>query len=96
MGQTLMFVIDVAMKNTPATFSVQRKTEEDAKAVYNQVLEALRSGHPVLLELTCEQQKGKAVAVLVNEISAVQISEKGAASSSGKAPGFFSMAESAK
>ncbi|MBW4657359.1 MAG: hypothetical protein KME15_01690 [Drouetiella hepatica Uher 2000/2452] len=87
-----MFIIDVTLKNTPVTLSVQRKSDEDAKALYQQVLEAMRSGHPATLELTCEQQTGKIVAILVNEISAVQVSEKsGAGSASGRPPGFFSL-----
>ena len=51
-----MFIIDVSLKNTPVTFSVQRKTAEDAEALYQQLLEALRSGHPAVMEFTCEHQ----------------------------------------
>jgi hypothetical protein len=89
-----MFVIDVTLKNTPVALSVQRKTEEDAKALYQQILEAIRSGNPVVLELTCEQQVGKTVGVLVSEISAVQVAEKsGTGAASGRPPGFFAIAE---
>lgn len=89
-----MFVIDVTLKNSPMTLSVQRKTEADARAVYQQVLEAVRSGNPVALELTCEQQVGKSIGVLVSEISAVQMTEKsGTATASGRPPGFFAIAE---
>lgn len=87
-----MYVIDVTLKNSPITLSVQRKTEEDAKAVYQQVLEAIRSGNSGTLELTCEQQIGKTVAVLVSEIAAVQMTEKsGTATASGRPPGFFTI-----
>jgi hypothetical protein len=85
-----MFVIDINLKGSPVALSVQRKTEEDAKAQYQQVLEAIRSGSPVTIELTCEQQVGKTFAVLVSEISAVQMAEKsGTGTASGRAPGFF-------
>ncbi|MBF2047411.1 MAG: hypothetical protein EDM05_039220 [Leptolyngbya sp. IPPAS B-1204] len=85
-----MFVIDLTLKNSPITLSVQRKAEADAKAVYQQVLDAVRTGNPVTLELTCEQQAGKAIGVLVSEIAAVQMAEKTAtATASGKPPGFF-------
>jgi hypothetical protein len=88
-----MFIIDVTLKNTPVALSVQRKSVEDAKAVYQQVMAAMQSGNPVTLELTCEQQAGKTIAVLVNEISAVQMSEKtSSATASGRPPGFFSLA----
>ncbi|MCU0525890.1 MAG: hypothetical protein MUF72_13795 [Elainella sp. Prado103] len=87
-----MYVIDVTLKNSPITLSVQRKAEEDAKGLYQQLLEALRTGNPTTLELTCEQQAGKIVAVLVNEIAAIQMAEKtGTATASGRPPGFFTM-----
>lgn len=89
-----MYMIDITLKNTPLALSVQRKNEEDAKALYRQILEAMKSGSPAILELTCEQQVGKTIGVLVNEISAVQMAEKsGTAAASGRPPGFFAMAE---
>ncbi|NJN56689.1 MAG: hypothetical protein HC840_03470 [Leptolyngbyaceae cyanobacterium RM2_2_4] len=84
-----MFIIDLTLKNTPLMLSVQRKSLDDAKAVYQQVLDAIRSGNPVILELTCEQMPEKTVGVLVSEISAVQISEKSSTTAaSGRPPGF--------
>lgn len=88
-----MFVIDITLKNTPLSLSVQRKTEEGAKALYQQILDAVRSGNPTLLELTCEQQVGKTIGVLTGEISAVQLAEKGTAAASGRPPGFFAIVE---
>ncbi|MGJ3253929.1 MAG: hypothetical protein ACFE0J_22775 [Elainellaceae cyanobacterium] len=89
-----MFIIDLTLKSAPVTFSVQRKSQDDADAVYKQVLEAISSGNPVVLELTCEQQPEKKIAVLVSEISAVQMFEKsGTAAASGRPPGFFALAE---
>lgn len=87
-----MFIIDLALKNTPSMLSVQRKTLEDAKTVYQQILDALRDGNPTVLEITCEQQPEKTIGVLVSEISAVQMSEKSSTgAASGRAPGFFAM-----
>lgn len=89
-----MFVIDVTLKNSPMTLSVQRKTEEDAKQLYKTILDAIRDGKPTILELTCEQQVGKTIGVLVNEISAVQMTEKsGTSAASGRPPGFFAIVE---
>jgi len=89
-----MFIIDVSLKSAPVTLSVQRKAAEDAEATYQQVLEAVRSGEQRLLELTCEHQPGKKVSVLSNEIAAVQVYEKSStATSSGRPPGFFALAE---
>ncbi len=89
-----MFIIDITLKNTPLSLSVQRKSEEDAEATYQKILEVLRSGSNELLELTCEKQPGKKIGILGNEISAVQISDKsGTAAASGRPPGFFALAE---
>ncbi|TAG91029.1 MAG: hypothetical protein EAZ09_00415 [Oscillatoriales cyanobacterium] len=87
-----MFSIDMIVKNTPVSLSVQRKSAEDAEAVYQQVVEAIRNSQPHILELTCEKNPEKKVAVLSSEISGVVISEKSGASSTGRSPGFVSMA----
>ncbi|MBC6436313.1 hypothetical protein FM036_46365 [Nostoc sp. HG1] len=85
-----MFVIDINLKGSPVSLSVQRKTEEDAKALYQEVLAAIQSGSPVTIELSCEQQVGKTFGALVSEISAVQMAEKsGTGAASGRPPGFF-------
>lgn len=76
------------------TLSVQRKTQEEAEAVYQQVLNAIRSGDSNLLELTCDYQVGKKVSVVSSDISAVQMYEKSStATASGRPPGFFALAE---
>ncbi|MCL1472163.1 hypothetical protein [Argonema antarcticum] len=88
-----MFTIDLTLKNTPFPLSVQRKSDEDAQALYNQVLEAMRSGNSQILELTCDKQLEKKIGVLSTEITAVQISQKSGAASAGRPPGFFAMTE---
>jgi hypothetical protein len=84
-----MFTIDLVIKYTPMPLSVQRKTQEDAEAVYKQVQTAMQTGHPELLELTCEQQPDKKICVATKELSAVQVSQKSGGSATGKQPGFF-------
>ena len=86
-----MFSIDMIVKNTPVSLSVQRKSAEDAEAVYQQVVEAIRNSQPHILELTCEKNPEKKVAVLSSEISGVVVSQKSGASSTGRSPGFVSM-----
>jgi hypothetical protein len=89
-----MFIIDVSLKNTPVTLSVQRKVAEDAEALYQSLVNAIRAGEHQIVELTCEHQPGKKVSVLGSEIAAVQIAEKSStATSSGRPPGFFALAE---
>ncbi|MEB3231564.1 MAG: hypothetical protein VKJ64_11185 [Leptolyngbyaceae bacterium] len=88
-----MYTIDISLKHSPVSLSVQRKEEADAQAVYNQVLNALRSQQPQVLELTCEKMDGKTIGVVVAEISAVQLTEKSGISPTGKPPGFAALLE---
>jgi hypothetical protein len=88
---TPMYTIDLTVKNSPLPLSVQRKSEEEAREVYDRVLNAIRSGSSELLELTCDKIPGKRVAVLASEIAAVQMAEKTGTSTTGKAPGFAAL-----
>jgi len=89
-----MFIIDVSLKHTPVTLSVQRKSAEDTEAVYQQVLAAMQSGSSQVIELTCDRQPDKKIAVLSSEIAGVQTYEKSTTSNaSGRPPGFFALAE---
>jgi|688.fasta_scaffold2028178_1 hypothetical protein len=87
-----MYDIDLIVKSTPVPLSIQRKSEEDAKAVFAQVQGAIESGEPKLLVLTCEGKTDKQVAIVTSELSAVQLSQKSAGSGDGKRTGFFSIA----
>ncbi len=83
-----MHIIELSLKLTPVPLSVQRKSLEDAQGVYDKVLEAMRSGNPQLLELTCENQAEKKVTVVSAEIAAVQMYEKSGSGMTGRRPGF--------
>ncbi|MGF1482447.1 MAG: hypothetical protein ACFB4I_23720 [Cyanophyceae cyanobacterium] len=87
-----MFAIDLTLKNSPFPVSVQRKESDEAEGVYQQILEAIRSQSSEVLELTCDKQPDKKVAVLANQISAVVISQKSGATGTGRVPGFFAAA----
>lgn len=86
-----MFTIDLILKNTPFPVSVQRKSTEEAEALYKQITEAMRSGGDIM-ELTCDRQTEKKVTVRASEISAVQVSQKDS-TTTGRPPGFFALAE---
>ncbi len=88
-----MIAIDLTVKNTPFPVSVQRKEVAEAEAVYTQIVEAMRTGSPDILELTCDRQGEKKVAIRTSEISGVQMSQKDS-STTGKTPGFFALSES--
>ena len=83
-----VYVIELALRMSPMPVSVQRKERDAAEAVYQQVRTTLEQGQPRLLELTCEKVDGKRLSVLTNDILAVQIYEKTAATSGSKRPGF--------
>jgi hypothetical protein len=89
-----MYVIEILLKNTAMPMSVQRKTAEEATTVYQQVLEAMKAGNPSLLELTCDRQPEKKIAVATASIVAAQMYEKSGAAASGKTPGFVAFAGS--
>ena len=87
-----MFTIDLSIRNTAFPVSVQRKTTEDAEALYQEILSAMNSGLPAVMELKCEGKTEKKVAVRPTEISAVQVSQKdGTAATGGKPPGFAAL-----
>ena len=89
-----MIFIDLTLKSTAFPVSVQRKTNEDAEAVYTQIVEAMRSGQPEIMELTCDRQTEKKVAVRVSEILSIQIAQKdGSAVGGNRPPGFFALGE---
>lgn len=89
-----MYIVDITLKHTPASLSVQRNELESAQATYQDLLNALQSGDRPLVELTCDRQTEKKIAVLVDQISAIQMLEKsGSGTSSGRAPGFFALTD---
>jgi hypothetical protein len=88
-----MFTIDLTLKNTPVPMSVQRKSAEEAEATYQEILKAMGSESPKLLELSCDHQIDKKIGILSNQIGAVMVSQKSGAAGAGRTPGFFALAE---
>jgi len=89
-----MYTIDIIVRNTALPISVEKKEAEEAERVYQQVLSAMNSTETQVLELTCEKQEGKKVAVLSDSIAGTILSQKSGAASTGRAAGFFSAATS--
>tara|TARA_B100000131_G_C18069809_1_gene594001 strand:- start:570 stop:833 length:264 start_codon:yes stop_codon:yes gene_type:complete len=83
-----VYVIELALKLSPLSLSVQRKQKKDAEALYNKIKDCLDKGSPKLLELSCDQLVDKKITVLTNEILALQIYEKTASIGGSKRPGF--------
>jgi hypothetical protein len=86
-----MYDIDLIVKSTPVPLSIQRKSEEDANAVFAQIQGAIESGEPKLLLLTCEGKTEKQLAIVTSELSAVQLSQKAMGVGDGKRTGFFTL-----
>jgi hypothetical protein len=74
-----MHTIELTLKNNPIALSVQRKDQESADKLYQEIVAAISAPSVQVLQLTCDKQEGKKLAVLSSEISAVQISEKAGA-----------------
>ncbi len=83
-----MYVIELTLKFCPFPLSVQRKKVEDAKSLYKQVCQCMDNRQLRFLELDCEQVEDKKMTVVVEEILAVQMYEKTAATGGTKRPGF--------
>lgn len=86
-----MYTIEISLRSTPIGLAVQRKESADAETLYQQVLDAIKSGNPTVLEMTCDREVEKKAAVLVNEITAVQLSDKSGGAGAGRAAGFFEL-----
>ena len=84
-----MFTIDVVLQDIPLPISVQRKEEEAAKAVYEQIMGAMRSGSSDLIELTCDKEEDKKVAFKGHMVCAISMNKKSGGMAEGRVPGFF-------
>ena len=88
-----MFTIDIVLQDIPLPISVQRKEAETAEKLYQDILQAMRSGSSDLLELTCEKEEDKKVSVKSDRICAVSINKKSGGMAEGRVPGFFAAAK---
>ncbi|MEB3351765.1 MAG: hypothetical protein VKM01_05510 [Cyanobacteriota bacterium] len=82
-----MYVVELSLRLSPMPLSVQRRELEDARALYQQLRQAIETGEPRLIELTCDKEDDKRISLLSGEILALQLYEK-SAGAGGKRPGF--------
>ena len=83
-----VYVIELALKLSPLTLSVERKESKDAENLYQKLRQAMERGEPRLLELNCENVEEKKVCVLTTEVIGIQLYEKNTSSLGSKKPGF--------
>lgn len=84
-----MFTIDIVLQEIPLPISVQRKEAAAAESLYQELMTAMRSGSADLIELTCDKDEDKKVAVKGNLICAISINKKSGGMAEGRIPGFF-------
>jgi hypothetical protein len=84
-----MLTIDIVLQDIPLPISVQRKEAEAAESLYQQILQAMRSGSSEVIELTCDKDEDKKVAVKGSLICAVSLNKKSGGMAEGRVPGFF-------
>jgi hypothetical protein len=84
-----MFTIDIVLQDIPLPISVQRKELEAAEGMYQKIMEAMGSGSTEIIELTCDKDEDKKVAVKGNLICAISLNKKSGGMAEGRVPGFF-------
>ncbi len=84
-----MFTIDIVLQEIPLPISVQRKESEAAESLYQEITQVMRSGSSDLVELTCDKDEDKKVAVKGNLICGISINKKSGGMAEGRVPGFF-------
>jgi hypothetical protein len=70
-----MHKIELILRNSNLTLSVQRKLEEDANALYEQILAAIAADRIQTLKLSCDRYPKTKIAILNNEIVAINLTE---------------------
>ncbi len=83
-----MYVVELSLKLSPMPIAVQRKELAAAQSLFGEIRAAMESGHPRVLELTCEKAEEKRVCLLSSELVGVQMYEKSAVGGGSKRPGF--------
>ena len=84
-----MFTIDIVLQDIPLPITVQRKESAAADSLYQELLQVMRSGSSDLVELTCDKDEDKKIAVKGNLICGVSVNKKSGGMAEGRVPGFF-------
>ena len=84
-----MYTLELSLRYSPFPISIQKKEYDEVSKIFQEVKNAMRDNNSsTLIELQCEKINSKSLAVLSNEIIAVQIYEKSAIAGGTKRPGF--------
>jgi len=84
-----MYTLELSLRYSPFPISIQKKEYDEVSKIFQEVKNAMiNNSSSNLIELQCEKINSKSLAVLSNEIIAVQIYEKSAIAGGTKRPGF--------
>jgi len=84
-----MYTLELSLRYSPFPISIQKKEYDEVFKIFQEVKNAMiNNNSSTLIELQCEKINSKLLAVLSNEIIAVQIYEKSAIAGGTKRPGF--------
>ena len=84
-----MYTLELSLRYSPFPISIQKKEYDDISKIFQEVKNAMVDNNSsTLIELQCEKIDSKSLAVLSNEIIAVQMYEKSAIAGGTKRPGF--------
>ena len=84
-----MYTLELSLRYSPFPISIQKKEYNEVSMLFQEVKQAMQNNNSAtLIELQCEKINSKSLAVLSNEIIAVQIYEKSAIAGGTKRPGF--------
>lgn len=84
-----MFTIDIVLQDIPLPISVQRKELEAAEGMYQKIVSVMGSGSTEIIELTCDKDEDKKVAVKGSLICAISLNKRSGGMAEGRVPGFF-------
>ena len=85
----IMHTIELTLRYSPFPISIQKKEYDEVFRIFEQIKTSMKDhSSNILIELKCEKINSKSLAVLSNEIIAVQIYEKSAIAGGTKRPGF--------
>ena len=85
-----MYTLELNLRYSPFTLSIQKKEYDDVKRIYDKIKDCMNANNQTspVVELKCEKVQDKLITVLAKEIISVQIYEKSSLAGGSKRPGF--------
>ena len=83
-----MHTINIIVRNTAIPISIEKKEVEEAQNVYQELISAMKAENNQVIELSCDKQEGKKVAISSSAIVAAVMSQTSGANNN-RAAGFF-------